>query len=145
MVDSQNEVIKEWIELIPDSDRLFMRVHVELLRSGALRPNIFREQNGAMSVDWEKYSTPAESRARAAVPLQNGIVSLVAGKVRKVEGLTVGHEPLKKNRSHSGIRGLMQSGSLPAEEAKTMRRLKLFEIVGDRWEIHPSSDVTDKA
>ncbi len=106
MADSVNDVVPEWIEYIPDPDHLFMRVAKGWLPSGALHPGIFREIAGAISVDWEKYSTAQQTRDRAPKPSQFGVVELVTGKVRKIEGLSVQHEPTGENRAHSGIHGL---------------------------------------
>ena len=84
MADSENEIVQEWVELIPNPDRVFMRVPVQWLRSPAhqLHEGVFRETEGAMSVDWENYSTSKETRDRARNPRQNGVIALVAGDVR---------------------------------------------------------------
>jgi hypothetical protein len=138
MADSENEIVQEWIELIPNPDRVFMRVPVQWLRHPAhqLHEGVFRETEGAMSVDWERYSSARETRDRARNPSQNGVIALVAGDVRGIEGLSVEHEPIRSNRAHSGIHGLTQPGSLPAEESKTKRRVLLLGLVIG-WEIDP--------
>ena len=67
-----------------------------------------------MSVDWEKYSTPEETRQRCSQPLQNAIISLPVSEVRGISGLDVKHaprlapEPL--NRAHSNVLGIPASG-----------------------------------
>jgi hypothetical protein len=138
MADSEDEIIQEWVEQIPDPDRTFMRVHVQWLRppTRALHAGVFREIEGAISTDWEKYSTAKETRDRGRNPGQNGVIALVTGNVRGIEGLSVKHEPLPSNRAHSGIHGLTQPGSLPAEESKTKRRALLLGLVTG-WEIDP--------
>jgi hypothetical protein len=114
-----------------------MRVPVGWLSSDRqLHPGVFRENEGAISLDWSKYATANQTRYRAFRPENNGIIALVAGQVRSISGLSVDHEPLKLNRAHSGIHGLTRSGALPAEESKTMRRSMLFDLV-DGWEIDP--------
>src|SRR5579864_525058 len=115
MADPDSEIVQDWVEQIPDPHRLFMRVPVGWLSQPErqLHPGIFREIQGAISVDWEKFSTPQQTRNRARNPSQNGVISLVTGKVRAIEGLSVEHEPLRSNRSHSGIHGLTIPGSLP--------------------------------
>ena len=136
MADPDQEIISSWIESIPDSARLFMRIHVMLVPNRQLHPGIFREQRGAMSVDWEKYSTAEQTRLRAREPNKNGIIALVAGAVRAIDQMTVKHEPIRANRAHTGIHGLSLPASLPGPESKTMRRLKLFRLV-QNWEISP--------
>jgi hypothetical protein len=80
-----------------------------------------------MSVDWEKYSTAEMTRARAINPAKNGVVSLEAGMVRAVEGLTVGHRPSKKanNRAHSEVFGDKKSDP---QVRVTLRRIARWEI-----------------
>lgn len=136
MADSENEIVQEWIEPIPDPDRVFMRVPVGWLPGSQFHPGIFREIEGAISVDWEKYSTADETRGRARNPSQNGVIALVVGAVRLIESLSVEHEPILSNRAHSGIHGLTQPGALPAEESKTKRRKLLFDLVTG-WVIDP--------
>ena len=138
MADSEDEIVQEWVERIPDPDRIFMRVPLQWLRPPArqLHPGVFKETEGAMSVDWERYSTAQETRDRARNPTQNGVIALVTGNVRGIEGLSVEHEPIRSNRAHTGIHGLTQPGSLPAEESKTKRRTLLFDLVTG-WEIDP--------
>jgi hypothetical protein len=137
MVDPEHEIVQEWIEHIPGPERLFMRVHVDLVRTRQLHPGIFREHDGAISVDWEKYSRAEDTRGRGqSLPNENGVIALVTGDVRRIEGLSVEHEPLRSNRAHSGIHGLRRPGSLPAEESKTKRRYLLLGLVKG-WEIDP--------
>jgi hypothetical protein len=136
MVNPRDEIVSEWIEYIPDPDSLFMRVPVGWLPNGQLHPGIFREDEGAVSVDWSRYSNAEETRGRARRPNDNGVVTVIAGEVRSIQGLSVEHEPIRSNRSHSGIHGLARAGVLPAEESKTMRRSMLFELVNG-WEIDP--------
>jgi hypothetical protein len=136
MADSENEIVQEWIEQIPDPDRIFMRVPTQWLPARQLHPGVFRETEGAISVDWERYSSAQQTRDRARNPSQNGVIALVTGHVRGIEALSVEHEPIRSNRAHSGIHGLTQPGSLPAEESKTKRRtLLLGQVTG--WEIDP--------
>jgi hypothetical protein len=131
--------MSEWpIEEIPDSDKLYMRVHVNSLigpEKKDMHPGIFREREGSVSVDWEQYSTPEESRLRAPKPLSNGIIALKTGEVRSIEDLQVKHDPdlSRNNRSHSGIYGVDD------EIRKVQNRLKLFNLVKG-WEISPYTE-----
>lgn len=99
----------EWpSEEIPDSDQLFMRVHETWFRDGSIIPKAFQNRNGAMSVDWERYAKPSETRRRARKrPEENAVVSLRAGEVRSVPGQEVKHTPNieKNNRAHTDVSG----------------------------------------
>jgi hypothetical protein len=128
------------IEEIPDGHRLFLRVHVNEVKStgGNLHPGVFREQEGSMSVDWEKYSTAQQSRQRAKNPQKVGIVGLIAGVVRSIENLKVLHEPDedRQNRAHSAVYGISDASAPNPAVKKTMIRLKLFEHF-NQWLLAP--------
>ena len=73
-------------------------------------PGAFRnrpDESGGMSVDWQKYSTPQETRARARDPSANIVIEFLAGAVRKIPNQTVVHTPDadRYNRAHTDIRG----------------------------------------
>lgn len=115
-------------EEIPDDGILYQRVHRNNLDDkGAPIPGAFRntptKQDG-MSTDWEKYSTPAETRARARSPAANSIIALAVGKVREIEAQTVEHTPVNPaptilpNRAHADVFG----------EKTTEARLKFLQI-----------------
>jgi hypothetical protein len=89
-----------------------------------------------MSVDWEKYSTAEECWQRARKPAENGVLGLVAGGVRAIEGLTVEHSPDRENnnRAHSNVWGLPDEES----EVRLRQREELFELFRG-WEIEPST------
>ncbi len=123
-------------EDLPDDARLFYRVHVNSAPDGVLVPGIFREQKGSMSADWEKYSTAEESRSRAPEPSRNGIVVLLAGPIRAIEGMGVQHAPIPPNRSHSAVTGMSIPNGAPASVRKTMVRAKLFHHF-NTWQINP--------
>lgn len=92
-------------EDIPDADQLFMRVHREHARDGELAPGVFHDVGRGMSTDWQKYSTPAETRARARKPHKNGVIAMVAGGVRGC-GLLVEHDPIPLNQAHTEVIGI---------------------------------------
>ena len=133
------------VEPIPNSDKLYMRVHAKLCPNG-LHTGIFREHGGGMSTDWEKYSTAEECRARTGHPSENGVIELVAGEVRDVEvkgakPLTVQHTPVENptppllpNRAHTDVVGIGTG------EQKTEVRAKLFKLIKG-WRIDPSAPV----
>jgi hypothetical protein len=118
-------------EDVPNGGNLYLRVHVNLVPDGKLHPNVFREQQGSMSTDWEKYSTPEETQARTGEPEKNGVVALVAGGVRGI-GLQVEHSPdvQRNNRAHTDVTGI-GSGV-----RKTTMRAKLFQRF-NQWLIKP--------
>ena len=123
-------------EVIPDSSSVLLRLHQNLIPDGEVRPNVFRDQGGGMSVDWREYSTALETRNRGKIPADNAVISLPAGGIRQIEGLVVEHDPvqensfdkngnpLRPNRAHSQVIG----------EKTTERRLKLSRIDW-RWEM----------
>ena len=92
-------------EFIPDRHRLFMRVHRIFMSHGQPAPSVFRDHQGGMSTDWEKYSSPEQTRLRASKPDENGVLSLVTGKVRELPGLRVAHTPIASNRAHTDVLG----------------------------------------
>ena len=91
-----------------------------------------------MSVDWEKYSTPGETRARGTSPADRyGVVGLSAGPIREIKAprLLVKHEPEPNNRGHSGVSGIAAH--------KSAARHALFEIANG-WRILPSAAVENE-
>jgi hypothetical protein len=133
--------VDEWpVEDIPDEDRLFLRVHREQVRptGGKLHPGVFREHGDSMSVDWERYSRPEESRNRATHPEHVGIVQLVAGGVRTIDGLSVLHAPdrARNNRAHSGVFGITNLNAQNPAIRKTAVRAQLFTQFHE-WLLEP--------
>jgi len=110
-----------WLkEDIPDPDRLLKRVHRNHARDGELAPGAFHYKGHGMSTDWQKYSTPAETKSRARAPHDNGVVGMIAGEVRGF-GLLVEHDPTPENRAHTEIIGTIS----------TEMRVRLLRIT--RW------------
>ena len=102
------EQVIDWCpEQIPDEDLLFMRVNELWRRDGEVSPGAFKNHGDGMSTDWEKYSTPRETRARAKKPAKNAVVSLIASKVAEVPGQRVEHTPDIElhNRAHTDVFG----------------------------------------
>ncbi len=71
---------------------------------GAVSPSAFKDRGDSMSMDWSRYSTPEEARDRAREPLDNGVLSFVAGYVREIP-LEVTHAPVPENRAHTDVLG----------------------------------------
>jgi hypothetical protein len=105
--------IPEWPEeVIPDDNALYMRVHKTHVQNGVLLPGVFRDVDGGMSVNWQKYcATAAAARRLAKNPKDNGVISFArAGDIRSIPtkpALQVEHKPdfEKLDRSHSEVFG----------------------------------------
>ncbi len=101
----------DWpIEIIPDQDRLYYRVHKTFIKSHGIEPAAFSnwpKGSSSISVDWAKYATSQETRARARKPGENAVVQFEAGKVRAIRGQRVEHSPDQEtdNRAHSDVIG----------------------------------------
>jgi hypothetical protein len=132
------------VEDIPPSASLFYRVSKGWLNptDPQLVPGVFREHGGSMSCDWDRYSTAVETRARTGCPQDFGVIRLNADAVRRIEGLSLAHDPdyPLRNRAHSSVMGVGPSKGLDsiARARLTGIRGKLFEQFGS-WEI----DVSD--
>jgi hypothetical protein len=93
-------------ENIPDLDLLYMRVHHFLLdKDGTPMPGAFRDHGKGMSTDWNKYSLPEDTLARAKIPSDNAVISMGVGDVRSIPGQVVLHTPCSQNRAHSDVIG----------------------------------------
>ncbi len=93
-------------ENIPDENSLFYRIHRTWIQNGNPIPGAFKDREGAMSADWEKYSTPKETKNRARTPDDNGVVEMNVKDIRNIPNQTVEHSPIPDiNRSHTNIIG----------------------------------------
>jgi len=121
-------------EVIPDKHSLYCRVHINNIDVDDSRPRGIAFKNpknsNSLSSDWEKYSTPEETRNRAADvkkdPNNYSVISLNKELIElRVISQKVIHTPDYKsnNRSHSDIEG----------EKSDKERLKFQEIY--KWEI----------
>lgn len=103
-------------ERIPNEDWLYRRLPPIFMKpDGSLSDKLFmrnseanrnkKEPDPDISVDWERYATPAQSLARAERPT-HGICGLRAGFPRDLD-LSVVHTPdrARSNRAHTSIRG----------------------------------------
>ena len=98
----------DWaIELIPDEDAIFRRVHKQYLR-GELSPSAFKSPTNSLSSNWKRYCpTPEEARSKAAIPADNGVVEFNVLRVRQV-ACSVTHTPLPSDQSHSDLAGQLK-------------------------------------
>jgi hypothetical protein len=96
-------------ENIPNEDSLFFRVHRRWFESdGTIMPGAFRNQGNAMSTDWNKYSSPADTLNRARSPSDNAVVRFIVGEIRsQIPTQSVVHTPdvQRLNRAHTDVRG----------------------------------------
>jgi hypothetical protein len=84
-----------------------------------------------MSVDWDRYAKPSQTRAApnrtSRPPEEYGIASLSVGAARAVDGVAVAHTPKSENRAHADILGLSKEEF--SELDVTIRREKLVECI----------------
>lgn len=113
-------------ESIPDRSSVYRHVHRNHFDNGELTPGAFMFKHAPFSVDWDKYSTPEETRGRRGNPDEKGVIELAVGSIREIETLTVRHDPAPPdNRAHSLIIGKdLENDDGRFEEA----RLKLVRI-----------------
>jgi len=98
------------VEIIPDHDKLYCRVHKTYIKPLGIEPSAFANRptgSNSMSVDWAKYATPDETRRRAKKPIENAVVQFETGRVRTIPTLSVEHSPDQEraNRAHSDVIG----------------------------------------
>ncbi|ABX03315.1 hypothetical protein [Herpetosiphon sp.] len=122
-------------ESIPDKDFLYMRVHKSFIQNGNPGYGAFKPQGDGLSTDWDNYSTPQETRARATstkdLPINlYAVVKMSVALVRAITELTVVHTPINKdeengpNQAHTDIKGIDMANRV---QANVLRR-KLSEI-----------------
>lgn len=105
-----HEIIDPWpIEIIPDADYLFLRVHQNVIDDqGRPTAGAFRNtpKDSGMSVDWGKYRTSIETRSNGKQETEKyAVIRFTAGDVRTIKDQTVVHEPLADNRAHTEVFG----------------------------------------
>ncbi len=111
------------VEDIPDDSDVYMRAHDVYFRGKALQPGVFRVHEDGMSVDWDKYSTPEQTRQRTSQPLRNAVIRLPVVGIRDIGDLDVKHTPYPANRAHSDVVGIPNGG-----EDLTEVRASLLDI-----------------
>jgi hypothetical protein len=100
------------VEEIPNEDWLYLRVfhaHVEdgEPTAAAFRDHVSEGRRPGMSVNWNRYATAEETRSQGSQgPEKYGVVKMLAGEVRRIQGLSVEHDPeWPNNRAHSEVYG----------------------------------------
>lgn len=120
------------IEEIPDTDKLFYRIHPNWVVDGEIIPGAFREVGDGMSTAWSKYSTPTQLQKRAS-SLVN-IISLEVRPVRSIGGLEVIHAPLYNqieqidDQAHSLVKGIPKQKILRAKVRDSLIDIANWEI-----------------
>jgi len=131
------------IEDIPVSALLYYRIHKTKIdpdephEKRKIMPMAFDPQpqgSTQMSTDWNKYATPEESRNRAKVPSDNGIVSFLVERINNAPyPLNVKHDPVLSepfsNKAHTIVYDVP-----PRKKNDIGLRMKLRDICN--WEIH---------
>jgi hypothetical protein len=126
------------IEVVPDDDTLFLRVHRDLVRKDrTIRTKAFEKHGGGMSTNWCRYATAFETRSHPlkGCPERYGVLAVSAAPARRVPGHDVVHSPLvghatlPDNRAHTDVTGRDD------EEDRVM----LGRAFGDGWAIHPDA------
>lgn len=100
-------------ENIPNKSTLYRWVHFEMYEDEdeTLSPMTFENQDGGMSTDWSKHSSPNDTRERVRnfkpkrEPKDYGVISLNVGKVRAIEKQIVEHTPKPSNLAHTDVFG----------------------------------------
>jgi hypothetical protein len=115
------------IEPIPDADDVFMRAHQMYFISGELQPGVFQNKDGAMSVNWSKYSTAQQTKSQAKKPQQNAVLALLTSGIREIKPLDVIHAPESGNRAHSEV-ALPDKGAELTEIRVLLLRLAVIVI-----------------
>jgi hypothetical protein len=96
------------VEQIPNEHFLFFRLHRNYMQfDDEIPQGAFRDQDGGMSTDWEKYSRAEETQRRAlkSPPEENGVLRLNVGGVREIKPLLVEHTLEPGNRAHTNVFG----------------------------------------
>ena len=80
-----------------------MRAYKDRMKNGVPSPSAFKPQgNGNLSVDWDKYSTPEQTRDRARQPMDNAVLRMIVANIRQLD-VSVIHVPVLENRAHSEV------------------------------------------
>jgi len=119
------------VEEIPDEDTLFMRIHYRILGKKGLHPGVFINHNNEMSTNWSHYADAEVTKMQANLydknPDDYGVIDMNVGNVRNIDGQTVIHNPIPKDRAHTDVVGKK------TEKA----RLDFYEL--SSWVIPPPS------
>ena len=116
------------IEEIPDADSVFMRAHRDYFRDGELQPGVFKPHGKGMSVNWDRYASPDQTKKQASKNRDhNAVISMPVVEIRKIDDFRVEHTPAPTNRAHSDVFGLPKGVQLN-EVRVLLLRSKTIEI-----------------
>lgn len=127
------------IESIPNEAVLYYRVSKKWLRpEEKMHPGVFQEAQGSMSTDWEKYSSPMETKQRVAAPDKFYVIKLLVSYIRYRHTLSVIHSPsaINLNQAHTDVFGIETNSGIPVPpEDKVANRTYLFKMFKTwKWE-----------
>jgi hypothetical protein len=93
-----------------------------------------------MSTDWSHFATPEQTRRAKGIDKapNYGIAQLPVGDVRKIQDLTVVHEPVEGNDAHTHVFGLADDDN---SELLTQQRADLYVACGRDWLIPPGTPI----
>lgn len=123
------------VEVIPDADRVYLRIEGKRFKKGSSFVPAMITQHGddGISVDWDvKCGCDPLYTLRRGDPDCDGVVSFNVGHVRQlnisIDGmpphLSVDHDPVEDNEAHSLIKKLPH-----AKTSKAMIRGLLFRLI----------------
>jgi len=98
------------VEIIPDNDKLFRRIHISLYNEKKRKfsePAFMvrdRRNEKALSVNWEKYAS-AEQTSYDPYTKKNFCVGGIIARIPRKLNLEVIHKPTRNNIAHSIISG----------------------------------------
>lgn len=123
-----DERLDSEIEVIPDEDFVFMRAYKDRIKDGVPRPSAFEAHGGGLSVDWDRYATPEQTRARGKNAQHNAVVSMGVGAIRALScSPEVVHAPLPENKAHSHV-GIPEDPAVELELRIKLSRLAVVVI-----------------
>lgn len=110
---------------IADSDCLYLKIHKSNMPAdGKVAPSVFIQQgDDGLSTDWCILSDPHKLRNRvlgsSANPKDSGVISVLVGPVRAIQGVVVSYDPEPGNPAHTLI------VRVPAKPKSEKQRVRL--------------------
>lgn len=101
-------------------------------------PSAFKysPEDGKMSTNWSKYSTPSLTREGTSHPPEDyGVVSFIVYQIRmekELDKLRFEHDPKPENQAHTNINGLQKYENISVED---YRQVQVILARMAKWEI----------
>ena len=119
--------LKQTIEIIPDDNELYMRVHKNHYDKGVILTGCIKNHGGGMSTDWKKYAkSPYYTRNgchEGKNPLDYGIIKFISRDVREIPFQEIIHSPSYNNKAHTNIVGDKSDVEIRIKFVRIMERL----------------------